>query len=488
MKVAYLSAEVAPYAKTGGLGDVAGALPRYLREAGVDCRVFMPRYGQIDPARELKHHLAVPMAWGQREYFGLSEGEHPNGFPVYFLEHEGLYGGRFGIYGDRYGEFGDNGYRFAAFCRAVIESFSALGWVPDVVHAHDWHAAPAMAYLSAGLYDDDPRGHVGRVFTIHNQAYQGYQGAGWISEVGLPYETFHPGGLAQGDVVNLLKGGIQYAHKVTTVSPTYAREIRTPDGGFGLHNTMNYRGGDLVGILNGIDMDEWNPQDDKHLGGLGFHSGDLRGKLECKRALQREAGLPENEHVFLFGFISRLVGQKGIDLILNAIPTLMSRPVQFIALGTGVEAYQDGLRALEYRFPGKVSSMIQFDVALSHRIEAGLDAFLMPSLYEPCGLNQMYSLRYGTLPIVRRTGGLADTVVDLDENPQDGVGFCFDPYSSGALVHAVDRALRWYYDDPDGWHWAKVRAMLRDNSWGRSAQVYKRLYEVTVAENRGRWV
>lgn len=487
MRVAYLSAEVAPYAKTGGLGDVAGALPAYLREQDIDCRVFMPRYGQINPEREFRHHVPVPMAWGHSEYFLVEEGVHPKGFPVYFLENDALFGCRYGIYGDQYGEFGDNGYRFAAFSRAVLEACKHLDWIPDVVHAHDWHTAPAMGYLAAGLYEDDPLAHAGRVFTIHNQAYQGYQGKSWISRVGLPPETFHDGGFAQGSVVNLLKGGVQYAHKVTTVSPTYAWEIRTREGGFGLEGTMNYRGRDLIGILNGIDMEEWNPQTDPAIEGMHFHSGDLSKKRECKRALQRECGLPEDDEVFLCGTISRLVGQKGIELILGALPRLMTRPVQFIALGTGERQYMDGFRRLAAMYPGRISAQMAFDVPLSHRVEAGLDAFVMPSVYEPCGLNQMYSLRYGTLPIVRRTGGLADTVVDLDEDPGDGVGFVFDEYSSAALGQAVDRALRWYYDDKDGWHWAKVRAMLRDNSWGRSAGIYKQLYEVVLAEGRGRW-
>ncbi len=486
LKVAYLSAEVAPYAKTGGLGDVAGALPKYLRDAGIDCRVFMPRYGQISPPREQRAAMAVPMAWGHQEHFILEEGQHPSGTPMYFLEHDGLFGCRYGIYGDGYGEFGDNGYRFAAFCRAALEAFAHLDWIPDIVHAHDWHAAPTMAYLSAGLYNDDPRAHAGRIFTIHNQAYQGHQGASWVSSVGLPPETFHSGGCAQGDVVNLLKTGIQYAHKVTTVSPTYAQEIRTSSGGFGLQNTMNYRGKDLLGIVNGIDMDEWNPATDKHLNGLNYHSGDLSPKRACKAALQRECGLPENEHVFLFGLVSRLVGQKGIELILKAMPTLMQRPVQFIAVGTGEASYQRGLEQLQQMYPGKFSAQIKFDNALAHRMEAGLDAFLMPSLYEPCGLNQMYSLRYGTLPIVRNTGGLSDTVDDLDQDPYEGVGFVFDEYSAGALIHAVDRSLRLYYDNPDGWHWAKVRAMLRDNSWSKSANIYRQLYDVVAREPRAR--
>ena len=488
MRVAFLSAEVAPYAKTGGLGDVCGALPQYLRRRGIDCRLFMPRYGHIEPAREFRHHIPVAMGWDNFEFFVVEEGQHPTGTPVYFLEHQGLFGGRYGIYGDGYGEFGDNGYRFTAFVKAALDACSHMHWWPDIVHAHDWHTGAAMAFLSAAMDWRDPRAHAGRVFTIHNQAYQGFQAPSWLESVGMPRETFHDGGCAQGGIVNLLKTGIQYAHKVTTVSPTYAWEIRTRQGGFGLEGTMNYRAGDLVGILNGIDVDEWNPQADPHLGGLSYHSGDLAPKRELKRRLQAECGLAVSDDAFLVGLVSRLVGQKGIELVLQAIPTLMQRPVQFVALGSGVDSYQTGLRRLAAMYPGRVSANLRFDVGLSHRIEAGADAFLMPSLYEPCGLNQMYSLRYGTPPIVRRTGGLADTVDDLDEDPYHGVGFVFDEYRAWALVQAVDRALRWYYDDPDGWHWCKVRGMLRDNSWDRSAEKYHQLYDLVRREDRGRWV
>lgn len=482
MKVAYLCAEVAPYAKTGGLGDVAGALPGYLRKQGVDVRIFMPRYGQIHPERETRHHVPVPMGYGH-EYFLVQEGKHENGTPIYFMEHEGLYGSRNGIYHDQYGEFGDNGYRFAAFCRASLEAFQHLDWWPDVVHCHDWHTAPAIGYLAGRYHPADPRSRMGRIFTIHNQAYQGHQPSGWMNDVGMPWSLFQQGGFQQGDVVNLLKGGIQLAHKVTTVSPTYAREIRTREGGFGLHPSTNYRAPDLLGILNGIDMEVWNPENDPFLEGKSFHSGDLRGKIECKRALQRECGLPELDHIFLLGICSRLVGQKGIQLLIDMIPELMTRPCQFIALGTGESRYMQAFRQFEAMYPGKFSAQMKFDVGLSHRLEAGLDAFLMPSSYEPCGLNQMYSLRYGTVPIVRRTGGLADTVDDLDANPFEGVGFTFDDYDSRALMHAVDRAFRWYYDDRDGWHWAKVRGMLRNNSWDQSADLYRQLYEIVARES-----
>jgi starch synthase len=487
MKVAFLAAEVAPYAKTGGLGDVVGALPRYLQNRGMDVRIFMPRYGQIQPEREFRHHMPVAMGWGEFEYFLLEEGQHPSGVPIYFLENEGLFGGRFGIYGDQYGEFGDNGYRFTAFCKATLEAFSHMEWIPDIVHAHDWHTGSTMAFLSAALHPQDPRAHVGRIFTIHNQAYQGHQGRSWLDQVGMPQETFHDGGVAQGGVVNLLKTGIQYAHKVTTVSPTYAREICTRSGGFGLQGTMAYRSRDLWGILNGIDTEEWNPQNDPHLDGVSYHAGDLSGKRECKRRLQKEMGLPENDNVLLLGTVSRLVGQKGIELIQDALPTILRRPVQFVVLGSGERAYEDEFRRLAWDYRGRMAAALRFDVGLSHRVEAGVDAFLMPSYYEPCGLNQMYSLRYGTLPIVRHTGGLADTVEDLDDNPYEGYGFHFDAYSSDALVRTVDRALRWYYDDPEGWHWAKVRGMLRDNSWGRSASIYQELYETVLQEKRGRW-
>ncbi len=478
MRVAYLSAEVAPFAKTGGLGDVAGALPNYLRHEGVDCRIFMPRYGHIDPAREFRHHVPVPMRWGHTESVLVEEGRLPGGAPVYFLEHHGLYGGRAGIYGDRYGEFGDNGYRFAVFCRAALQSFGHLGWWPDVVHCHDWHTGPALAYMVSNFGDGDPRSRMGRVFTIHNQAYQGWQAPAWLDSVGLPRELLRVDAMEHHGAVNLLKTGIQLAHKVTTVSPTYAWEIQTSEGGFGLDATVRWRSRDLVGILNGIDMDEWNPQADPHLGGLGYHSGDLGPKAELKLRLQAEMGLGVDSRPLLLGIVSRMVGQKGLELVLDALPTLMNRPVQLAVLGSGAQYYQDRFRQAVWDYPGRVAVKLGYDNPLAHRIEAGVDAFLMPSLYEPCGLNQMYSLRYGTLPIVRRTGGLADTVDDLDESPFTGVGFVFDEYHHGALAQAVDRALRWYFDDPDGWHWARVRAMLRDNSWGRSARYYKQLYRI----------
>lgn len=475
MKVAYLSAEVAPYAKTGGLGDVAGALPGYLRQIGVDCRVFMPRYGTMDPAREFRHHMSVPMG-GHALYFVVDEGQHANGTPVYYIEHEELFGSRFGIYGDRFGEFGDNGYRFAAFCRAALEAFQHLDWWPDVIHAHDWHTGPAMAYAAEVFHPRDPRSQAGRVFTIHNQAYQGWQGKSWLDSAGLPWETYHLGGLEHQGTVNLLKAGIQFASRVTTVSPSYANEICTRAGGFGLESTLQYRRDDLIGILNGIDMDEWDPANDEHLRGVSFHAGDLRPKAEAKLALQQEVGLEENGNVCLIGMVTRLVAQKGIELLVGAAETLMARPCQVVVLGSGSSGYENALRELQQRYPGKFSAQIRFDNGLAHRIEAGADAFVMPSNYEPCGLNQMYSLRYGTLPIVRRTGGLADTVADLDEHAE-GTGFVFDEFEPWALMQTIDRAFRWFYDNPEGWHWARVRAMSIDNSWTRSAEKYRDVYQ-----------
>ena len=480
MRVLFAASEVAPFAKTGGLADVAAALPVALARLGVDVRVVLPLYRQVDRAahaiRETGVVLEVPIS-GRTERVAVHEGRLAGRggieVPVYFLEADRYYD-RDGLYGIAGQDFQDNAERFAVFSRAVLELGRTELGRPDLFHCHDWQTGLVPVQLES-LYADDPSiGRAASVFTIHNL---GYQGLFWHYDMhltGLGWEHFTPAGIEFWGKISFLKAGLVYADLLTTVSPTYAREIQTEEMGHGLDGVLRARADRLIGILNGIDVDEWNPETDPYIP-KRYSAADLSGKAAAKAALQRAFRLPEEPDTPLIGVVTRLADQKGCDLIAEALPQITARGAQFVLLGAGDPVYENLFRDAAARDPSRVGVTIAYDHALSHLVEAGADLFLMPSRYEPCGLNQMMSLRYGTVPVVRATGGLADTVVEAPPEA-GGNGFVFGPYETAALVAAVDRALA-LYRDRERWRALQVAGMSADFSWDASARRYLEVYQ-----------
>lgn len=480
MKVLLLSSEVAPFAKTGGLADVAGALPLALKKLGIDVRVAMPGYSAIQWHGEVPEIVLprIDVALGQDHFrASVTQGQLPQSdVPIYFINNPGLFH-RDGLYQENGRDYVDNPHRFAFFCKAAIWMIKGLGWVPDVIHCNDWQTAlvPVLLKSDPAMVQDPELRKIKTLFSIHNMAYQGNFWQEVVAELGLNPAVYHPEGLEYYGAVNTMKGGLVFADKLSTVSPTYAREIQTPAFGCGLDGVLRNRAQDLSGILNGINYDEWNPATDKHLP-AHFSAEDLRGKAACKRALQEELGLKTAADVPLLVMISRLDPQKGLDILLPALPEILQKDVQLAVLGTGRADYESMLAEIAQRHPGQMAVTLKFDNGLAHRMEAGGDIFLMPSHFEPCGLNQLYSLRYGTLPLVRRTGGLADSVEALAPDARWGTGFVMEEYLEEELLKALQQALN-LYKMPDLWKKTQVRAMNKDFSWAKSAQVYADLYE-----------
>ena len=474
MRIVQVSAEVAPWSKTGGLGDVCGALPRALAKRGHTVMAVAPRYKHYPDAWDTGVRSRIYL-FGQLHEVGFHHAEI-DGVQHVFVDHVSFH--RAGIYGNDQGAWPDNLFRFALLSRAAIEAavrvpFRGGVMGEDVVfHANDWHTALVPLYLEA-LYK--PAGRfleAGTVLGLHNLGHQGT----------YPREDF-PGldvaprwwpALDYSGNINVLKTGIVLAKKLVAVSPTYAREI-TEGLGFGLDGLLAARRGDLHGVLNGID-DTWNPATDPHIA-ENYSPEDLSGKAACKKALQAELGLPQRKDVPLLGLIARLDHQKGIDLMAQAMPWLMQHDVQVVMLGSGASQYELFFRESEARWPRKVRGWVGFNEKLAHRIEAGADMFLMPSRFEPCGLNQMYSMRYGTVPIVHATGGLADTVQTVEPAAERGTGWAFRTFHVDAFVEAIGWALLTYTKYPEAWKRIMVRGMQRDLSWDRSAAQYEKVYE-----------
>jgi starch synthase len=476
MRIMHVASEVAPFAKTGGLADVLGALPSALARQGADVTVVAPRYKSIDPAQfglaRWLRTIEVPLGH-EVVPVGIYEGQPPGGAKVRLLliDHPPSFG-RDGIYGDQAGEFGDNPRRFTILGRAALTVAAQMNLWPDVLHGHDWQAGPTLLYARGAGGDLRPPK---MVFTIHNLAYQGNFGPEIIDSLGLPRDLWHPGGYEFYGNVSLLKAGIVVADRVTTVSPTYAKEIQTPDQGWGLDGLLRSLGERLVGILNGVDYDVWSPERDRHLP-QPYSAEEPRGKALAKALLQRELGLPQKPDVPLFGVVSRLAYQKGMDLLLDTLPELLAGDVQLGVLGAGEQPIESAFRDAEAKHKGKLSVRLGYDDRLAHLIEAGADFFVMPSRYEPCGLNQMYSLRYGTPPIVRSTGGLEDTIVDHEPRSRTGTGFKFEGWGKDALWGALARALA-VYRNPDELRALQRRGMAQDFSWNAAARRYLELYE-----------
>jgi len=474
--IAILASEVAPFAKTGGLADVAGALPRALAEAGASVRVLMPFYREAKKrAPAVRKLFEGRIADGNGRVLPYAVHEHVSaGVSTLFIEHDGFFD-RDHLYGTPAGDYPDNGERFAFFARAALEALKASGAAVDVVHAHDWQSALALAYLRFVYAGDAFFAGTKTVFTIHNLAYQGHFEKDILAAAGLPESLFNMSSLEFFGKVNYLKAGILYADAVTTVSPRYSREIQTPEFGCGLDGLLRQRSGALHGILNGVDYAAWDPATDPQIPAR-YGPGDLKGKAVCKTELVRLFGLPATAAARpIVGVVSRLAGQKGFDLVAGALGELFERDFVLAVLGTGEAKIQDALTAAQKRHADRFGLRIAFDDKVARTIYAGSDLFLIPSRYEPCGLTQMYSLRYGTIPVVRATGGLDDTIREFNPVAGTGNGFKFEAYTEAALVGCLDRALaRW--KDQAAWARLMENAMAEDFSWGRSARAYLDLY------------
>ena len=473
MRIVYASSEMAPYAKTGGLADVSAALPKALAARGHDVTCFLPRYGTIAfPAGRFIGSVHVPVD-GLHRSAGFYELELARGLRVIFVEHPPFFD-RPGIYGDSNGDFGDNEFRFAFFCRAVLEFCRSRGYRPDVIHTHDWQTGLLPVYMKA-FYADDPTLHrVPTVFTIHNLAYQGQFALQTLAALGLPESLATEDALEWKGAISYMKGGLLFSEFVTTVSPTYAKEIQTAEFGVGIESVVRSRSDDLVGILNGVDYEEWDPRTDRHIKAT-YDETDHVGKAICKEDLLNEFGLSTSPDLPLIGIISRLVYQKGFDLVASLLDPLLDRGIRIVALGTGEPEVEEGLREFVRRDPRRFAVRFKYDNGLAHRIEAGADMILMPSRFEPCGLTQMYSMRYGTIPIVRATGGLADTVSSFDLRTKTGTGFVFQHADPPGLLWAIDQALA-AYAKPGPWTVLMQNAMTRDYSWSLSAERYEAVY------------
>jgi starch synthase len=475
VSIVHVTAEYYPYARTGGLAEAVAGLADFQHAAGLSVTAILPLYRTVrdeDPDLEPVGQPFVVTLGARHEEARVFRAAGPHAGPqVFFIEHLDYFN-RAGIYGESGADYADNYRRFAFFTLAAMSALPRLVPGPVLVHAHDWHTALAPVYLRTILSQELHARSATTVVSVHNPGYQGHFGPEVMPEIGLPWELYNWQQLEWYGKVNFLKAGLAFSDSVTTVSPTQARELRTPGGGFGLHHLFIAMGDRLVGVLNGIDQRIWNPATDTQITGQ-YSAEKLEGKRRCKAALQRSFGLPQRRRAPLFGMTGRLVAQKGLDLILGA-RELLGSDAQFVFLGSGDPRYEQALIELATSAPNRVGVQLDFTDRLEHRLMAGADIFLMPSLYEPCGLTQMRAQRYGAPPIVRRVGGLADTV-------EDGVtGFAFDGYSAEAFQEAGFRALR-EYADPPRWQAMVCRAMARDFGWERSVEQYLEVYRRAIA-------
>jgi starch synthase len=482
MKILIASPEIFPFVKTGGLADVTGALPKALRDLGIDVRVILPKHKGIEelgfPMRYGNHRIScqVSQSFVDAE---IVESEY-DGITAYLVEKDEYYYRDY-LYSTPDGDYLDNAERFIFFAKSILEMIKVTGFIPDVLHCNDWETSLAPVFLKA-LYKKDPDlAKVATLLTIHNL---GYQGIFWHYDMHLlniGWEYFTPESLEFFGHINFLKGGIVFSDILNTVSKQYSKEIQTPEFGCGLDGILSTRREDLYGIVNGIDYNDWNPETDTFLPAK-YSVGNPANKAACKKALQQAFDLPADPGVPLASTISRLADQKGFDLISDAMEEMAGLGMQYAILGTGERKYHDLLTQLAKKFPGKFSVKIAYDNALAHLIEAGSDLFLMPSQYEPCGLNQLYSLKYGTVPVVRGVGGLEDTIIDYTRFPKTGTGFKFYEYTKEAMLDAIDRALV-LYKDKKAWADLVARCMKEDFSWGKSAREYVELYKKAIARH-----
>ncbi len=488
LRVLFASSEAHPLIKTGGLADVAGSLPAALRAAGQDARLILPAYPSTSKGLEALRPLAELRLEGTKALVRLLAGTlRETGLPVYLVDAPAYFYREGNPYSDVTGrDWGDNPDRFALFCRAVVEVARGgdPGWRPELVHCNDWQTGLVAPLLAE--YPDRPAS----VFTIHNLAYQGLFDQATFRRLKLPPGLWSPQGLEFHHLLSFMKGGIQFSDRVNTVSPTYAQEVRTPRFGHGLDGLLRHLGGRFSGILNGIDYQVWDPAGDPLIE-RPYDAGRFALKVKNKLALQRDTGLPQAPEALLFGYIGRLVEQKGVDLILRILPQLMAVPgTQLVMLGAGELDLEQALEQAAVDYPGRVAVHVGYDERRAHRIEAGSDCFLMPSRFEPCGLNQLYSLRYGTVPIVHRTGGLADTVVDATPehlHNELATGLQFEHADAAGLWYAISQAIALRQRPPSWWERLATAGMRRDFSWSASARHYLQLYQEALGDRLPPW-
>ncbi|WP_415396126.1 glycogen synthase [Sulfurimonas sp. CS5] len=487
LKILMAASEVVPFAKTGGLADVTGALPKALKALGHDVRIVMPRYYAIDKNsfKALDGALGVDMGREGEAWALVLEGMLPDSdIPVYFIDHE-AYFGRSGLYEEGGEAYADNYQRFVFFSKAVMQLSKKLHFKPDIIHVNDWHTALIPLLLNTMYAHDSDFENTASVLTIHNLQHQGRFSKDVMEVLGIGWQNFNIYELEDYDGVNLLKGGIVHTDALTTVSPKYSLEIRGPEFDWGLKNVINAHANKLHGILNGIDYDEWNPANDKYIA-KNYDLNDLSGKKICKKELQKIFNLPQREDVALIGFVGRLVEQKGISLIAQEIYRLMDLDIQIVLLGAGEKWAEDFFSHISDIHRNKFACYIGYRNDLAHKIEAGSDFFLMPSLFEPCGLNQLYSLSYATLPIVRATGGLDDTIQNYDSLENSGTGFKFYEASGEALYGTIVWAVDIWYNNKDAINMLIQNGMKKHFGWDDTAMVYESVYYQALLHRRNR--
>ncbi len=495
MKIILASSEIVPFAKTGGLADVCGALPRELEKLGHDVDVFMPMYKCVKENRNAKYQiestsqkLEIPVG-SLVEEGSLEKTVIPGSNVTLWLVRHDEYFDRDGLYGENGQDYQDNCERFTFFCRSVLESIRILELEPDLVHVNDWQTGLIPALLKAEYHRNPSYENIASLMTVHNLAYQGSFDAEKMSLTGIDWKHFNYEEMEFFGRLNLLKTGLVFSDAINTVSPTYAKEIQTPEQGCGLESVLQHRAAVLSGIINGIDGTDWNPAVDDLIPQKFDHDSWPSGKGVCKAALQKQGRLHENPDAPMIGIVGRLATQKGWSLILPVMRRWLEDPnnqTQWAVLGTGDPDYHVVLSTLQQQHPGKLFVTLDFSNQLAHQIEAGSDMFVMPSEYEPCGLNQMYSMAYGTVPVVRKTGGLADTVIDASlETLGNGTanGFSFTDFSADALAHTLHRATRMYYEDKECWRQLVNKGMSQDWSWTASAKAYEALYTRLVRKS-----
>jgi len=485
LKILFATPEAVPFAKTGGLADVAGALPKSLQALGCEIKLIMPYYRTVRdsglPHQYLGREIEVSLG-DEKLKADIYLGHLNQDIPVYFIGREEFFD-RQSLYGTAKGDYFDNPERFIFFSKAALSFCQSMDFSPDIIHQHEWQTGLIPAYLKS-LYQNDPLfSRSATVFTIHNIAYQGLFKKEKFSLTGLPQEMYSPEGIEFWERINFMKAGIVYADVINTVSKKYSEEIQTPEYGYGLEGILRKRKESLYGILNGVDYEDWDPSHDPHLIAR-YDAKDISGKKQCKMDLLKEFHLPSSlEQVPLLGMISRLADQKGFDLLMEISEALFALNIGFVLLGTGEQKYHDLLTQVAQKYPQKAGIRIAYDDRLAHKIEAGTDFFLMPSKYEPCGLNQIYSLKYGTIPVVRATGGLDDTITPYDPVTKKGNGFKFTRYDAKEFLNTIKAAINFYYQ-PERWRQLVQNAMAADFSWKRSAQSYLELYRKTLEKKR----
>jgi starch synthase len=475
MHIAFAASECVPFSKTGGLADVIGALPPALAHLGHQVTVFLPRYKQTDLDHPKTVIASITVPFDDRYRFcSVLDGGKRAGVQFYFIDYPPFFD-RDGLYGTTLGDYHDNAERFALFSRAVLEAVKTLG-APDVLHCHDWQTALVPILLKT-LYTGDPAfERAPCVFTIHNLGYQGLFQPEILPLLMLPWDLFTMSKMEFYGKVNFLKGAIEMADFITTVSRRYAQEIQTAEFGFGLEGVLRARGNTIAGILNAVDYVEWNPEDDPHIAAK-YSAHDLDGKAKCKADLLREFNLAQDTQLPIVGIVSRFVQQKGFDLIQQVGDRFAMEDLILVVLGTGQSEYEELFQRLGRQYPQKIAVRIAYDDELAHKIEAGSDMYLMPSHYEPCGLNQIYSLKYGTVPVVRATGGLDDTVEQFDARTGKGTGFKFREYNGEAMLAALRSAVALYHQDQNAWRVLMLNGMAQEYSWTNSAREYVKVYE-----------